>query len=117
MSTTATVNALKNLTKKGIIINFKPILNIHKLGYDHFRIMIELTNPNDKKLIKETLSLNKYVVYTTDSLGEYDIEFEAECKSISEMNSIIKNLKLKFNIKNIEMIFNNEEVLVNKIPK
>ncbi|MEM4638047.1 MAG: Lrp/AsnC family transcriptional regulator [Candidatus Woesearchaeota archaeon] len=107
---------LKILEKKKIIFAYKPMIRINALDYEHFKVMIELSNPSQKNILKELVSLNPNVIYITDAWGKYDLEFECHYKSIHELIGFINKLEETINIKKYELIFTNEEILINGMP-
>lgn len=117
VSITTIIYHLKILKRKKIIVGFRPVLDIEKLGYEHFKVTLELNDPSQKKLIKQHLVMNDNVVYITESMGRYDIEFEAEYSKVGELLDFLENVKKEIDIRKFEMIFKNEEIIINEMPK
>ena len=116
VSISTVIYHLRILKQKRIIVGFRPILGIDKLGYEHFKVTIQLNDPSQKKLIKEKLAINNNIIYITESIGRYDLEFEAEYNKINELLDFLENVKKEIGIKNFEIIFKNEEIVINEIP-
>ena len=106
---------LEFLESKKIIVGYKPIINATKLGFEHFKIVLELADTSKKNLAKEILGQNNNVIYITESLGKYDLEFEAEFEKVDDVLRLIEELKEKIDLTNSEIIFSNKEVLVKEI--
>lgn len=106
---------LQLLEAQGIIVGYKPLIDITKIGYDHFKILLELGNPSQRSTIKTLLDTNDNVVYITESLGRYDLEFEAEYPKTQDLLALIERIKTLANVKNIEIIFNNKELVINEV--
>jgi len=74
---------LKNLIKNGIIIGFKPFLNVHKLGYTYFKLHLTLQNltPEKKKSIVNYIHQHPNTVHMTELVGGADLEAEFQVKT------------------------------------
>ena len=105
------------LEKQRIILGYKPILNLFSLGYEHFKVTIELANPADRALVNSELLLNPNVVYITRALGSYDIEFECEYDTVDAVLQFMEGLKSRIHIRKFDVIFSNKELVVNRVPK
>ncbi|MGM5484012.1 MAG: Lrp/AsnC family transcriptional regulator [Nanobdellota archaeon] len=117
ISATAITYNLKELRKKNIIMAFKPIINIELLGYEHFKVMIQLYDPSKKKIVRETLKNSPNVVYITEALGIFDIEFEAEFEKNKELLELIEKIEDKALINKFDIIYENKEELINQFPE
>ncbi len=106
---------LEYLELKQIIIGYKPSINAAKLGFEHFKVMLELEDISKKNTAKEILEQNNNVTYITESLGKYDLEFEAEFTKMDEVLRLIKQLKDQIELRNSEIIFSNKELIVRDI--
>ncbi|MCF7872009.1 Lrp/AsnC family transcriptional regulator [Candidatus Woesearchaeota archaeon] len=107
---------LQILEKKRIIFSYKPLINLDKFNYEHFKVMIELADTSQKKILKEVLTNNPHTVYITDAWGKYDLEFECHYKSIHDLLRYIEKLEESIYIKKYDLIFTNEELLINGMP-
>ena len=103
------------LEKKRILLGFKPVIDISLLGYEHFKVVLELEDPSKRINLASQLKMNHNVVYITESLGKYDLEFEAEYQHTSELLEYIESIRSTISIKSFEIIFNNKEEVVNRI--
>lgn len=108
---------LKILRGKGILLGFRPVLDTHLLGYEHFKVVLELANPSERKKLKEMLRLEPNVVYITDSLGRYDLEFEAEYEHVNSLLVFIERIKKEISLKTFDIIYKNEEILISEMPR
>lgn len=107
---------LKKLLKQKIIVAFVPILNPAVLGFTHFKIMIQLINPAQKKQLKERLMQEKGTIYITEAYGHSDMEFELVTEKVNELFDLLEKVSDEIPFKKYEIIFNNKEVLVNEMP-
>lgn len=89
---------MKKLIEKGIILGFKPFLNVHKLGYQYFKIHFTLQNLTleNKKQIFNYMHRHPNTVHTTELVGGDDLETEFQVKSNEEFYKYIEEIRLKF---------------------
>ncbi len=89
---------LKNLIKNGIIIGFKPFLNVHKLGYIYFKLHLTLQNltPEKKKSIVHYIHQHPNTVHMTELVGGAYLEAEFQVKTNEEFYAHVLELRLKF---------------------
>jgi len=89
---------LKNLIKNGIIIGFKPFLNVHKLGYTYFKLHLTLQNltPEKKKSIVNYIHQHPNTVHMTELVGGADLEAEFQVKTNEDFYAHVQELRLKF---------------------
>jgi len=104
---------IKNLIKDGIILGFRPFLNIKKLGYIYFKLHITLQNLSNQKKEKilDYIHNHPKTIYTTELIGGADIETEFQVKNNEEFYSFIDELRkiFKDTIKDYEfMQYTNE---------
>lgn len=89
---------LKKIIKNGIIIGFKPFLNIHKLGYTYLKLHVTLQNLTEEKKKKIITYIHQHpnTVHMTELVGGADIETEFQVKNNGEFYGYIQDLRLKF---------------------
>lgn len=89
---------IKKLTEKGIILGFKPFLNIHKMGYQYFKIHFALQNLTieKKKQILSYVHAHPNTLHTTELVGGDDLETEFQVRNNEEFYEYIKEMRLKF---------------------
>lgn len=89
---------LKKLIENGIIIGFKPFLNVHKLGYIYFKLHLSLQNltPEKKKSIVNYIHQHPNTVHMTELVGGADLETEFQVKTNEEFYTHVQDLRLKF---------------------
>ena len=114
-SATNVIYHIKKMIKERVILGFIPIINFEKLGFIHYKIVINLKDPSKISLLKEEISKSKNTIYITRSFGTYDLEFEFVCKNINELFVFMKSLNSKIAIKDYDIIFGNKEILVNEV--
>jgi len=87
---------IKKLEKEKVILGYKVNLNFRKMGYNYYKIMMDL---NDLKVIPELydfLSKHKNVVYFDKFIGGKDFEFDLEIESFDAFLQLMETLKKKF---------------------
>lgn len=89
---------IKKLLEKGIILGFRPFLDINKLGYIYFKVHFSLHNLNTekKKLIFAFIHQHPNTVHTTELVGGDDIETEFQVKNNEELFTQIREFRRKF---------------------
>ncbi len=87
---------LKNLEKEKVIVAYKLLLDSKKLGYQYYKVDLEL---EDQKIVP---SLNQYikdhpnVIYRNITVGGSDFEFDCEFSSDEEFYKFLTNLRSLF---------------------
>lgn len=89
---------INKLVERGIIIGFKPFLNVNKLGYVYFKLHLTLYNltPEKKKSMFTYLHIHPNTVHSTELVGGADMETEFQVKSNQEFYQHLKELREKF---------------------
>jgi len=112
---------LKKLIENGIIIGFKPFLNVNKLGYIYFKLHFSLQNMDYKKKssIMSYIHLHPNTVHMTELISGADLETEFQVKDNEEFYGFIKDLRLKFGdlIKDYEFMQYTQEYKFTYLPE
>ena len=107
---------LKLLEKNKTIIGYKPIINLKKLGYDTYRVLIDLQDNTKKTTLTQKLKTNPKITKITHYLGQHDIEFEGQYPNINELLKELEEIEKTININEYEILHNNEKILTRGIP-
>ena len=107
---------LEKMLKNKVIIGFVPLIDHAALGFTHFKILLHLLDPAQKKKLQEILAQEPQIIYITESYGYADLEFEMVTKSINELFDLLERISTEIPLKNQEIIYNNKEMLVNEMP-
>lgn len=107
---------LKILEKNKIIITYKPVLNLKKLGIETYKVRLEIKNPSQKRKVLNYVKENKHVVLIQDILGRYDLEYTCQYNNTKELLEYIDELDQKFELRKFEIIFDNEKIEMKGIP-
>lgn len=90
---------IKELEKKEIIQGYRSIINFKKLGYEYFKVIVELNDSSIKNDIISWVKGHKNVTYYDGFIGGLDIEFDVEIENIEKFISLLNELKNKFGTK------------------
>lgn len=112
---------INNLIKKGIILGFRPFLNINKLDYIYFKIHFTLQNltPEKKKRLFDYIHTHPNTVHTTELVGGADLETEFQVKSNEELYDHIEKMRKTFGeiIRDYEFMQYTQEYKFSYLPK
>ncbi|MCK5449515.1 winged helix-turn-helix transcriptional regulator [Candidatus Pacearchaeota archaeon] len=112
---------IKKLIKNGIILGFRPFLNINKLGYMYFKVHFTLQNLTQKKKeeIFNFIHIHSNTVHTTELVGGADLETEFQVKSNAELYKYIQDMRMKFgeNIREYEFMQYTDEYKFTYLPE
>lgn len=97
--TTKTVSSrIKQLEKKKIIVSYRTVFDLEKLGYQYFKVHFNLHNLNTEKerQFRSFIKQHPNIIYDNEILGGDDIEIEVQVRNINELRDLIKDIKEKF---------------------
>ena len=89
---------IKNLEKRGIISGYSIILNVEKLGYQYYKLHIDLQNTTPQLLRKwnQFLLMHPYVAYRDYVIGGNSTEIEIQLPGEKELREFIDEMKREF---------------------
>jgi len=89
---------IKNLEKKGIIQKYLTEINIYKLGYQFYPILIKYQNttPSIEEKIYSYLKKSKYVAWLTKCEGAWDLNLTIISKNNFELNNFLQDFLPKY---------------------
>ncbi len=97
--TAKTVSAkIKQLEEKKVIVGYRTMFDLEKLGYQYFKVHINVQNMTEENeaLIRSFIKHHSNIVYDNEILGGFDIEIEIQVTSLNELRSILNDMKQKF---------------------
>ncbi len=108
---------IKNLEKNNVIIGYRTMFDLEKLGYQHFKLHINLHNITEEKENQFRSYVKKHpnIIYDNEVLGGDDLEIEIQASGLQQLRTIIDDIKGKFSeiIKNYKyMLFYKEHKFV-----
>ena len=96
ISDVAVRKRIENLVKKKIILGFRTMVDLTKLNYQPYFIMIKMNSTNNKKYMGEFLKRNKDITYSVKVAGRYDLILTVSVRDNKELKDFIYNFKSKF---------------------
>ncbi|MDE1825677.1 MAG: winged helix-turn-helix transcriptional regulator [Candidatus Micrarchaeota archaeon] len=89
---------IKKMRENGIILGFKPFLNMKKLEYMYFKVHFTLHNltPQKKEGIMQYVHQHPNTVHTTELVGGDDLETEFQVKSNEEFFEHIRDMRIRY---------------------
>lgn len=87
---------IKKLEKKKIIVGYKIDLNLEKLGYQGYRVDIQLNHIKKNAELFHFCKMNKFIYQINKSIGGADFEIEVIVKDLVHLNALINDIKEKF---------------------
>ncbi|MBI2666163.1 Lrp/AsnC family transcriptional regulator [Candidatus Woesearchaeota archaeon] len=112
---------MKKMIKEGIIVGFRPHINASILGYQHYRVFIQLIKQDQalKARIFEYLKINKNVIHITEAIGRGDLDFEMQVKNGGELYAHLEELRKNFGtqLQEYRTTLIKQEQLVSYFPK
>jgi DNA-binding Lrp family transcriptional regulator len=110
---------IKKLEKEKIILGHRTLINLEKIGFHLFKVILRLQNfseENEKEIIdfcKGSENITQYLRL----VGSWDAEIEAEVEDEENLYKIINDLRNKFNIiKDFEVLHIVENYKLNSFP-
>lgn len=89
---------IRELENKKIIIGYRTMFDLEKLGYQYFKLHINLhnvTEENEKKF-RAYVKQHPNVIYDNEVLGGDDFEIEIQVKTLNDLRKIISDIKTQF---------------------
>jgi len=89
---------IKQLEKKQVIVGYRAMFDLEKLGYQYFKIHFNLHNLTDEKerQFRSYLRQHPNVTYDNEVLGGDDLEIEVQIKTIQELRGFLETIKKQF---------------------
>lgn len=89
---------IKELERKKVIIGYRTMFDLEKLGYQYFKVHFNLHNvtKEQEKQFRAYIKHHPNIIYDNEVLGGDDIEIEIQVKSLNELRAIISEMKKTF---------------------
>lgn len=119
LSPNAVKYRIKNLVQSKVILAFRAGIDINTLGYEHYKVFLQLQNLDKSRLdeLTDFFRKNDNVIYITKPLGPDDLEFEIILRNEKELHTFLKELRNKFDIiKDYKSALFYNEVMLNYLP-
>jgi len=96
-STVDTINTrIKKLIQLDVIQGFRVSIDYSKLGYQFFKVNINLNEYNDRGRIISYIKNNPHLIMIDKSIGYYDLELDMWLKNLEQFHEIMDDLTVKF---------------------
>ena len=92
----AVILRIRKLEKKGVILGYKPKLNLDKIGYSMYKVDLKVVHPEAIKPIQHFVFSSPHIIHAQTVIGGTDVEFDVEVPSFEKFSSLITGLKDKF---------------------
>ena len=87
---------LRNLEKHNVIVAYKLLLNYRKLGYEYYKVDLELEDVTIIPALVEYISHHSNIIYRDIAVGGSDFEFDCELSSQEDFYKLIDGIKKLF---------------------
>ena len=86
---------IRTLEKQGIIQGYKPKIDVQKMGYQWYLLLITMKNTTiqEKEKISASCNQQKDVYYITRVIGTYDLMLDVHVKNSEELKILIEDIK------------------------
>lgn len=120
MSINTVKKYLKRLLKNEVILGFRPFVDINRIGYNYFKVHLDLHNYGDKDLksIITFLEYDSNIVYLDFYIGGADIEIEYHTEDEGHVYEKLDDLRSRFGrfIRSYFIIKFDKEYVVRYMP-
>lgn len=90
--------AIQELKKAGVIVYFRPSIDVSKLGYEYYKVLFYLHNPRGGILpsLVYWCRVQKNIMAAISCVGPWQLELEVEIDTFRNLCTILTELKDKF---------------------
>jgi len=96
MTPTAVKFKMRSLEKKGVILAYRAIVDLNKLGYEYYKTDLDLADVSARSQIRKFLRSHPNVIYEDITFGGSDLEFDLEVKSSEEFENFMQGVRKTF---------------------
>lgn len=89
---------IKELEKNKVIIGYRTMFDLEKLGYQYFKLHINLHNTTEEKirLFRGYVKNHPNIIYDNEVLGGDDLEIEIQVPTLQDFREIVDGIKKQF---------------------
>jgi Lrp/AsnC family leucine-responsive transcriptional regulator len=89
---------IRQLEKKKVIVGYRTMFDLEKLGYQYFKVHFNLHNLTEEKEKRFRFFIKQHpnIIYDNEVLGGDDIEMEVQVKSQQDLRAVISEVKEQF---------------------
>jgi DNA-binding Lrp family transcriptional regulator len=111
---------IRELSKKGILQGVRAGIDVKKLGFQRYKVLLVLSNMNRNNFLRlvEFLRCEPNIVYVTEAIGPADLEFEIDVRNNEHLNEIMKKIRYEFadTLKDYQTCMTYSEEEINYLP-
>jgi Lrp/AsnC family leucine-responsive transcriptional regulator len=98
LSKQTTTNRVRGLEQEGIIQKYLAIMDISKLGYSGYKVLIRIQSADKEKRIEITEFVKNHpnVEFASSTDGNFDINFNIFARNIEELDSQMREFQNKY---------------------
>ncbi len=108
---------IQQLEKKKIIRAYRVNLNLNSIGYEYYKINITLNDYSKYDALMNFSKNHTNIIYIDRTLSELDFEIDVEIQNRQELLNLLNEMKLKFNIRNVEILAFKEYYKLELLPQ
>ena len=98
---------IKKMEEKGIILGYRAVLDLDKIGYYWYKVDFYINDFKRKKELLAFASAHPNIIYAYDAIGAADFEIELEVRGTDELLGVIDEIRSRFS----DLIINYEYYL------
>lgn len=89
---------IRELEKKKVIIGYRTMFDLEKLGYHYFKVHFLLHNVTEEKerALRQFIKQHPNIIFDNEVLGGDDIEIEIQVNDLNELRKIITQMKEQY---------------------
>ena len=89
---------IKELERNKIIIGYRTMFDLERLGYQYFKLHINLHNTTEEsiKLFRGYVKSHPNIIYDNEVLGGDDLEIEIQTATLQHFREIVDDIKKQF---------------------
>ena len=96
LTSSAVIYKLRRLEKEGVILAYKVFIDFNKLGYEYYKVDVELEDYSLKHRMQSFLRRHPNVIYENRMVGGSDLEFDVEVPAYEDFVKLGEELKATF---------------------
>jgi|GEM_PF-6835316 len=85
-------NAIRNLTKMGVIKGFRVLLDYSLLGYGYYWVHIDVSDFDGGRKLGQFVATFPETVYVDETIGGNDVEFGVQIKEEKGIQSLLDKM-------------------------
>jgi len=108
---------IKQLEKKRVIQGYRVNLNLAKISYEYYKVNFILNDYSKYDQLQSFCENHINVIYIDKTLEDLDFEIDVETKNKEELFKLIKEIKEKFNIREVEILTFDKYIKLESLPQ